>query len=134
MNARRKAARRNAGAPELATPAEAGPGGRQYSSPPRPSGRRAILEEELRLHLEARDATSSGQAFAALSRQIRQLREDLDELDAEDNPTANMSATDILDRTRHIASALPEPVLAIYAEEWARRHRVHWTPDDVETE
>lgn len=120
MSTRRNAARKAAGLPPQEDPPDDTP---EYV----PMSKVERLQREIAVITHKR-LEANGAAFAALSRQLRLLHEELDELQEAEDPSAGMTATDILDEARAVAPLLPEVVLSIYASEWARRHRVRWTP------
>lgn len=94
-----------------------------------PDSKLEFLREELEVAYHARSEAKAGsQAFAALSRQIRVLRSELDAHEAESRPTKGLTAIEILERTQAYARTLPEPLLAVFANEWAARHRTKWVP------
>lgn len=92
----------------------------------------AWTRQELAKAVHDREAMN-GQARAAMYRTVERLREKLDTLTAVESQTRGLTAVGILDLVRELAQGLPEPVLAVFANTWALRHRAKWVPvDDVQ--
>lgn len=96
----------------------------------------AFLRAELAAAYHARSEAKPGsQAYFAGTRLVKQFREELDAYRVQHAPTARLDAVGILDQAQEFARGLPEAVLVVFANEWARRHRAMWVPmDPVPTE
>ena len=98
-------------------------------------GRQAFLEDELRrAYLGREEAKAGSQAEAAFSRRISQLFDELETLKHANRPTSGLDAVGILNAVQERARGLPEPVLAVFANEWARRHRLRWVSEEESTD